>query len=351
MAGDLEEQARLSANYRVGPEAPPAPAFVFESELAAHLVEFRLRYGLDQIASGHASEYAAMLALATWVSKQFDHGDDRLPSDSRVCDPVSVIEAGRSGRKFWCEIASRTLAHAAAAVGWPARVITGSTDGYTWEHAVTELWSNQFNKWIVIDADFNVVFEVDGTPLSAYELMRDGPRLSREGRLRQRLFTPSKPSLPLVDLLPLFSYVHVDMRTDWCSRRLRRGSPAGGDLSTLWDTRPSMPPLLSPSPRAPNQAAFDWPLNQAVATFSEGPATDASERAVRMSLSTYSPVFKAFEYRLDSGEWASLSDGAVYVDIPPETKSVFVRVVTRRGDRGPETRVIPPTIAKEKTVH
>ena len=48
-------------------------------------------------------------------------------------------------------------------------------------HGVAEVWSNQFRKWVVIDAQSNVHFEMAGIPLSAWEIraewLNDGGKL------------------------------------------------------------------------------------------------------------------------------------------------------------------------------
>lgn len=268
--GDLAEARELARTRGILPEDSDAPAFVFERDDAPHLVALREKYRLDEIIAGASSEYEAQLKLAAWVGTRFDHGTDDPPGGRQACDTIAVIEAGQRGARYWCEVAAYTMIHAAQAAGWHARLVTGSTNGYTWDHAVAELWSRQFNKWFVVDADFNVVFESAGVPLSAWELVHDAPALRAKGVLMQRQFARFKKGLVYQDLLRLYAYAHVDQRSDWCTRRLRRGSPAGGDLNTLWTAREGKEPRLTAirnarsrerlEPRAkPTPAARDVP--------------------------------------------------------------------------------------------
>ena len=219
--------------------------FVYESPDAPHLEDLRTRYDIAYVIADAQDEYDAMLKLGAWVGTRWDHGVDPVPGGSQVHQVADVIAAGEAGSKFSCEIASRTLVHTATALGWPARLVTASRDGYTWEHAVAELWSNQFEKWFLIDADFNLVYEAEGVPLSAFELSHEGPRLQDANKLLVRPIAAAKPSLPPQDLMAFYAYIHVDLRNDWSSRRLPRGSPAGGDLATWWTVRPTFGPVLA----------------------------------------------------------------------------------------------------------
>jgi hypothetical protein len=255
-AEDLNEARALAELHGHVPASPDTPVFVFERPNAPHLIELRRRYRLDDIISSNRSEYEAQLALAAWVGTRFEHGTDSPPGGRRACDTVAVIEAGQRGARYWCEVAAYTMIHAAQAMGWPARMITASTDGYTWEHAVAELWSSEHQKWFVVDTDFNVVFEHAGVPLSAWELVHVAPSIHSAGQLITRRFAPLKEGLAPQDLLRFFAYVHLDFRSDWCTRPLRRASPAGGDLNTRWTARPLRGPALTSIPAATTPEQF-----------------------------------------------------------------------------------------------
>ena len=122
---------------------------------------------------------------------------DPLPTAHGKHDPLAILKTGQAGAAYWCEIAAHTMTQAATSLGFIARLVTLSRDGYDWSHAVTELWSNEFRKWVLFDTDFNVVYEDDGVPLSAAELV-DLNRDHEQGRVTFNHFAPSKPFLPNV---------------------------------------------------------------------------------------------------------------------------------------------------------
>ena len=258
-ASDLVDAQALAKIRGHVPDSRDTPVFVFEDPEAPHLVSLRAHYKLDEIVNGARSEYDAQLKLAAWVGTRFEHGSDPPPGGRRACNPVALIEAGQRGARYWCEVAAYTMIHAAQAMGWPARMITASTDGYTWEHAVAEVWSNEYRKWYVVDADFNIVFEHNGIPMSAWELVYEAPALLAGGRLVTRRFAKLKQGLYPQDVLRFFAYAHLDYRSDWCSRHLRRASPAGGDMNTRWIARPGKEPPLSAISGPTAREKFEFP--------------------------------------------------------------------------------------------
>jgi len=308
--------------------------FVYEVPDRDFLRGLRARYRLDEIVGAALEEYPAMLRLGAWLGTRWDHGVDKVPGSHLLCDPIAVIAAGEQGSKYWCEIAAKTTVQAASALGWHARLVTASRDGYTWEHAVAELWSNQFAKWFVMDTDFNVVFENEGVPLSAFELAHQGERLRDEGKLTVRPIASAKPSLPLIDLMPFYRYVHVDLRNDWCSRRLRRGSPMGGDRATWWTKRSTMRPVLTAKIRVDSAERFDWKVN-AVAIHTIAAQRRPEGLLLEIALETYSPQFTCFEVGVDSAAYQRIAGARYSIAISAGEHTIRARVVTSGGYPGP----------------
>jgi len=60
--------------------------------------------------------------------------------------------------------------------GRPAPVYAG----WQLEHTSTEIWSNQYRKWIMLDPTANLYVEKDGVPLDAYEIRTEW--FYREGK-------------------------------------------------------------------------------------------------------------------------------------------------------------------------
>jgi Transglutaminase-like superfamily len=355
-ASDRVEQRARVANFYVGDSAEaaldwssipglavldsssaaaalPEVPFVYESPDAAALARLREQYDLPAVTRGASTEYEAQIALGRWVGTRFIHREKRLP---HTFDPIDLLQRAARGNGYNCEVAARLTVHAATSLGWPARLATASRRGVHWDHAVAELWSNQYRKWYVLDTDYNWVFEADGRPLSAFELCHDGPALKAAGRLRKVPFAPQKPGVDRrVDQMPYFAYVHVDMRNDWLSRQLHRGSPAGGDLATIWTARSGVhtPPTLKQRVDVPEQ--FEWPVNVVRVTPRHAETLSGGRLGLDLALHAYAPYFRAFELSLDGSPWHRLEGSTTHVELATGQHVVRARVVTYGDHTGP----------------
>ena len=325
-------------------DTAPLPAttvpFVYQSPDAPYLVELRETFELDNVIANADSEYDAMIRLARWVGTAFDHGEDPLPTAQGKHDPLAILKTGQAGAAYWCEVAAHTMTQAATSLGFVARLVTISHDGYDWSHAVTELWSNEFRKWVLIDTDFNVIYKDGGVPLSAAELV-DLNRDHEQGRVTFNHFAPSKPFFTkrngMFRLAPArIRYAHVDMRTDWRTRPLRRGSPAGGDLATWRYDYGRLDPLLSAIPRIESAQRFNWPMN-GVDTWVSSLKQDNGQLQLVFSSRTYSPNFVHFEWRVDGGDWNKSPDGKVTISLSEGVHRFEVRVRLANQRQGPES--------------
>ncbi len=320
-------------------KVPKDVPFIYEDIDNPDLARFRERYNLTRFVENSPDEYSAMLELFNWIGQQWDYGEDLPPGGYDNFRPVDLMEAVAQGGRFWCEVDAKFTVYAAIALGWPARLVTLSRDGYNWEHAVAEIWSNQFEKWFVVDSNYNLIYESNGVLLSAFELCHSGLELQKNNLLIVKPVAPPKPSVLQIDLIPFYAYVHFDLRNDWLTRDLRKGSPAGGNLSTWWTSRPELQRLLTVSTRIDDQEIFDWPVNVACVT-PHGLADIASDTLqLTLSLGGYSPYFSSFQWATDGGGWQAFPDSTVQIPIIPGRHQLQFRMVTASGWTGPSTRL------------
>jgi len=300
--------------------------FVFEDMNTMYLSELRSANFLDRIVRDSETEYEAMLDLAAWVGTRWDHGIGELPLEGYY-DPSAILSSASHGKKYWCEVAAIFTVQAATSLGWPARLVAAHRiDGH--RHAVAELWSNEFAKWFVVDADYNLVYEVDGVPLSAFELCHNGQSLQSSGQLTLRRFAPLKASLESIDLIPFYRYIHIDLRNDWYSRKLRRGSPAGGDLATWWTARPSLKRLLTAKVRVDSERKFNWPVNIVSIRAVGVKESKEGSSVLEIALSAYAPYFDHFQISLDNDLWKDLESCRYEWSIKKGRHCLRTRVVT-----------------------
>jgi hypothetical protein len=215
---------------------------------------------------------------------------------------------------------------------WPARLISLSRTGYNFEHAVAEVWSNKYNKWIMIDSDFNIIYSLNTQPLSSFELCHffDSCHTKTPDTI---LLGQQKPSLPYIDLLPFFNYVLMDLRNDWEQRILRPGSPAGGDLATIWTSRYHTQQMIWPGKRVDCQDTFDWKLNNVELRIALN-NYNIVDSVLSFKLTTYSPYFSHFLFTVNDDR--SIQCDSVFNW--PVGKGVFkikAQVITKGHFNGP----------------
>ena len=115
---------------------------------------------------GEIDFYDAIL-MREYLRDLFPHGT--ASKNYLHVNVLEMIDATGSGEKYLCGNISKMLVQMIQAGGTQARTVgLQASDG---GHVVVELWSDKFEKWVVLDPDYNVHYtNTTGTPLSAIEL-------------------------------------------------------------------------------------------------------------------------------------------------------------------------------------
>lgn len=197
---------------RNGVIAPGLP-FRFEPFEAPRLAELRDREGLDAVVAGAASEWAAILRLKDWVAAQFSIG---WPDPYPPWDALTILDWIRSGiTGGFCGQYSMVLLQSLASFGVPARYIEVGTQENPLAHFLVEAWSNDYNKWVLLDADYNLHFERHGIPLSALEV-HDALVLGNTGTPTMVLGAVQEghPDPYSIDYVALFYHLRWHLKAD-----------------------------------------------------------------------------------------------------------------------------------------
>lgn len=127
-------------------------------------------YKLKEVIAGGKTEFDQMVILNNWVYKQFRKFGSPTKNTRNA---LEILEMIPNGATFFCVQYAATLMPAAYSVGWTARTIglhnlLGNPGSK--EHSTVEIWSNQYRKWIMFDATFDIYLEKDGIPLNSNEI-------------------------------------------------------------------------------------------------------------------------------------------------------------------------------------
>jgi hypothetical protein len=139
---------------------------------------FRTQYNFLEGMGAEPSEFRRILNLRNWVHQQWPVDNEQRFNG----DAFAILEKARAGAGFHCAH-SMTVQHAVlTAAGYVARNLGIDVDhrkfGRSFHHGINEVWSNEYARWVVLDAKYDIHFERDGLPLSALQLheavRRDG---------------------------------------------------------------------------------------------------------------------------------------------------------------------------------
>lgn len=142
----------------------------FEDYYNPRLKRLREEYELDKVVADEPHQFRRILKLRHWVHTRwkFDFHQDFKG------DAFAILEKAKSGCGFNCAHSMVVQQAVLSSMGFVARNVLVDRNhedlGRSMHHGVNEVWSNDYAKWVLLDAQYDCHFERDGMPLSALEL-------------------------------------------------------------------------------------------------------------------------------------------------------------------------------------
>ncbi|HUT57982.1 MAG TPA: carbohydrate-binding protein [Phycisphaerae bacterium] len=265
-------------------ESECAKRYVFESYGDPKLERLRTEYGLDSVIATGRNEFERQLLLMDWVNRHIEYGDPL--SLGKVRDPLAILELSSKEQKLYCENFAALLIAAAGSLGWVCRPMDIPT------HSFTEMWSNQYRRWVMFDPTGHFYAEKDGVPLNTYEIRKEWFENRGKGVVFLRGRDRTKARGRGFGAYHVLYYV---LKRQWLGQRPDDGafvtrdkwSRGGRDyLGVLKD------PAVDPY----------FPVNQAaIALVPDG-------ENLKATLRTLTPNFKTFRVRIDGGAWTDTAN-------------------------------------------
>ena len=338
--------------------------FGYENLLHPELEKFRKNARLDKVVEGAASEFEVMMRLLNWAYRIPVTGNQY----SWNWNEVVKIEKGEKGmprlqndykdrrRDAMCLYSNQALIGAFLSFGFHARHININDETEN-GHEVTEVWSNEFNKWIYMDAtrDYYYFDHETGLPLNLLEVhnlvAREVPRpVTREKPLVLESMSDftSRVSIGIrqgenpFDIVPdgrnilnIVGHFRITPRDDFLTNPVpvpvHTGASAWGwDGFLNWYDEKY--PILHEHARQTNcPLDFYEPLNQAEVYLNE-----TSERgALEVEIDTFTPGFDTFLVRFNDGKWLEQKEPKLLWNLRGGKNRIEVRVRNVRGILGP----------------
>ena len=164
---DVKNHPLIRSPFEFNHENPALPA----------LQEFRKQFQLDKIIEGSKTELDKIKRLRAWVAGSWDwflpnsELNDLLTWDARKILNVSNNSNNKSKKGGNCLYYAIVFAQACQSFGIPARIV--NTNYAIWGgHELVEVWSRDYEKWIMVDPNFDTMFydKKTGIPLNILEL-------------------------------------------------------------------------------------------------------------------------------------------------------------------------------------
>lgn len=271
----------------------------------------RKLWKLDEVVASARNEFEKFTLLRQWVRQQWENGWDRgaldyvPPWDARLI----LTLASKENSLGMCTHYANTFVQCCAALGLTARTLIRG-------HCQTEVWSNDFGKWCLMDPGGDTDdsrkatghYEKHGIPLNALNLHRAYLRAKASGELAAldgetpvpEVFAGCQLDSPWIlgyqrFFIPLRNN-HLDSQQP---EESQHGSANFKFTRHLWWRDEETPPPLWTNKHTSRPADMYWTLNQAEFHLQR---SDQSS-ALLVQLDTETPSFKAFLVRENDGGW------------------------------------------------
>ena len=316
------------------------------------LDKLRDRENLTRVVDGRRTQFEQIIQLRDWVSSQWPLG---APTPYPPWNAMTVLDWIREGRTGGhCGQYSQVFLQSLASLGFTARYVEVGQRDNPYAHFVTEVWSNDFDKWVVMDADYNMYFERDGLPMSALEihdavvrseLKYVKPRIGtqRKGHVRARAY-PFRTA-------ELYYYLRFHLKADHLSRpdeppmdRFNDMVEWADELTVPWEK--SVVTSEYPKDRLTKRSTSDRLLAQPPMNQVELSADVSASTAV-IALRHNVLQLSGYEYRIvgadPKAQWQSFTTPRLELPRGLRDEAVMVRGVNIRGIRGPASTVSIPS--------
>jgi hexosaminidase len=307
------------------------------------------KYQLDTLFHGETDEFKRILMLRHWIRTVIsvdDHGDP-YPGGGYV---EGILDAALEGRGFHCGHFMKVQNGIMNAYGYVCRTlgagpgVMGGPDGH---HGINEIWLNDYQKWFLSDAKYDIHFEKNGIPLSALEIRDEFLKNKAADIIRvvgpDRIPTPNEPETGNSYERSAQTYTwieyhtHNDMFTVWPEHETLLSMYEDDYFLThtwIWDGKPhwayDKPEFMR---RVNDRDAFEWTPNVISSEVKlEG-------RMARIRLFSETPNLKEYQMRIGpSGGWERVED-SLDMELSEASHEFYFRTLNLAWVSGPVHKI------------
>lgn len=315
--------------------------FIWDRYDNPKLLELREKYQLLDVIKTGKDEFEKMLLMLDWVANRFDHQGNYMGPER---DALALLDQAAHGTKMKCVEYSIVLAHCLTAIGYPARTaalieeVTPMVPGRA--HLVTEVWSNQYQKWIVLDGQNNAYWVYNSMPLSAAEcrkllLDKKMDEVTFEGRRSGKDYAVMKYSW-----FPYFYHLTFSYSNAYFDDPREHRSTTEGRFEFISDG--IKPQLLLQA--MPNKLAIEsdydmaYPkLNQTIVEYGFADLSKVTKEVI-LKFSNTMPYFDHYKLYMNHKEQIIKKDN-FFLSLEKGTNEITIKAVNKYGVEGRRTKL------------
>lgn len=224
----FDQYERLMGDAQYAPTPFDSKDFTYADLSSQNFEKITIDKRLVHFYSGNSLpiDFQDAVSMANFLRGLFQHG---FPQKNYLyADVLEMLDAAEEGEKFLCGNISMMLAQMIQAGGTQARTVGLYDEQYN-GHVVVEIWSRKFNKWAVVDPDYNIHYTNNSNiPLSAVELYKFAREEKVDEVKRNVGNSPNtlhKSNTNLIDRFYRNGFI-IDFYNKWIDANLPRRHPA-----------------------------------------------------------------------------------------------------------------------------
>ena len=344
---DAASEAIVRATVTGPPFYAPEIFAAIEDYHNPRMKRLREEYGLDKVVAGESEEFRRLLKLRHWVNTRWPIDNDQKEGG----DAFAILEKAKTGAGFHCSH-SLTVQHAVmVSMGYVVRDLGIDRNhedlGRSVHHGVNEVWSNDYAKWVLLDAKYDIHFERNGRPLSALELHEavrsdGGKGIVKMQGVERRQASMDIPNAP-EGTIRSYWWVSYYLRPNPFTEPLWSGGSRllifddDGFRNTTWYRSDDDGKLVKHWAYAAH-AFIPTNIRHEIEWTPGVPDLQARQVApdvLEIQLRSATPNFKAYLVRINGGSWKSLSSDRIHWNLQTGENRFEVRTQNMAGVEGP----------------
>lgn len=321
------------------------------------------------LSTNNLSDPEVFFKVMEWVGIQWKHnGFNEPPPDASSLD---ILKLANNGTEFRCLEYGRVVSDVLLSLGYVSRLIGMNSKDIAYGalgmgHAASEVWSNTLQKWIYIDPQFCVYAKYKGEYLNYYDiylLRKQGKYnqiefivsdlfLTKNGLKKQQVISEYRKFLD-----PYFGYLMTPyFRDNKISLITLSLDSKDQFLTSQGLTARSM--VFTQNPRdlyyalnhtlvifnykesSPNlqQILSDFKINNND-EYLANMYLFAAKPNFTLNLQNNMPWFSHYEFKIDNGNWSSLTKDELDWNVPEGESTIYIRSVNQAGITGIVTKI------------